>query len=253
MREYAAISASEVLFLADSHFRDRRAPGESDRRRRFIEFLSAVPAGTAVFLLGDIFDFYFEYASVVPKRHTDILHALHSCSKRGVEVHFLGGNHDYWFGDFLREEIGLLPHRDDVFIACQGRKIWCTHGDLFLTGDKSYRTIRSVIRNRAVIAAAKIIHPDLMDAIAARVSHESKRRNRRSVADVARELASRPDATFFSMGNDMIVMGHIHYPLHEVKNGKDLVIVGDWITQFTYARLVGGRVSLETFRPGVKD
>jgi UDP-2,3-diacylglucosamine hydrolase len=253
MNEYIDITAREALFLADSHFRDRRHPGESERRRRFIDFLSSVPSGTAVFLLGDIFDFYFEYASVVPKRHFDILHALHDCSRRGAEVHFLGGNHDYWFGTFLREEIGLVPHGDDIFVRCQGRRIWCTHGDLFLTGDESYRVIRSIIRNRVVIGAAKIIHPDLMDAIACRVSHESKRRNRRSVEDAARELANRPATAFFSRGNDMIVMGHIHYPLHEVKNGKDLVIVGDWITQFTYARLENGKVSLETFTPGEKD
>ncbi len=93
-----------------------------------------------------------------------------------------------------------------------------------------------------------------MDAIASRVSHGSKRRNRRSVEDVARQArgaSGRRD--FFSRGNDIIVIGHIHYPLHEVKGGKDLVIVGDWITQFTYARLANGRVSLETFTPGEKD
>jgi UDP-2,3-diacylglucosamine hydrolase len=253
MKDYTRISSDEVLFLADSHFRDRRNPGEADRRGRFIEFLSKVRSGAAMFLLGDIFDFYFEYASVVPKRHFDILHALHDCARRGVEVHFLGGNHDYWFGSFLRDEIGLVPHGDDVFVACQGRKIWCTHGDLFLTGDKSYRAVRSIIRNPGVIALAKGIHPDLMDAIARRVSHDSKRRNRRSVEDAAREIASRPEATFFCNGNDVIVMGHVHFPLHEVKNGKDLVIVGDWITQFTYARLVDGKISLEAFIPEAKD
>jgi UDP-2,3-diacylglucosamine hydrolase len=253
MNEYLHISARRALFLADSHFRDRHRPEEADRRRRFIEFLSGVPSGTAVFLLGDIFDFYFEYASVVPKRYFDILHALYDCSRRGAEVHFLGGNHDYWFGSFLEEEIGLVLHGEDIFVSCQGRRIWCTHGDLFLTGDDSYRVIRSVIRNRAVIGAAKIIHPDLMHAIASRVSHESKRRNRRSVEDVARQVASRPAAAFFSRGNDMIVMGHIHYPLHEIRDGNDLVIVGDWITQFTYALLEDGRVSIETFKPGAKD
>jgi UDP-2,3-diacylglucosamine hydrolase len=249
---YTRISSGDVLFLADSHFRDRRRSGEAERRLRFIEFLSSVPSGAAVFLLGDIFDFYFEYASVVPKRYFDVLNALYDCARRGAEVHFLGGNHDYWFGSFLRDEIGLVPHRDDVFVECQGRKIWCTHGDLFLTGDANYKTIRSIIRNRFVIAAAKGLHPDLMDAIACRVSQGSKNRNRRSVEDVARELASRAAENFFSKGNDMIVMGHIHYPLHEVKDGKDLVIVGDWITQFTYARLKDGKVSLETFTPGEK-
>jgi UDP-2,3-diacylglucosamine hydrolase len=252
MDSYPTLSSSEAFFLADSHFKDRSRPGEAERRAHFIRFLSLVPPGAAVFLLGDIFDFYFEYASVVPKRYFDVLHALYECTRSGAEVHFLGGNHDYWFGSFLREEVGVILHGDDIFISCQGRRIRCTHGDLLLPGDKSYRTIRSIIRNRYVIRAARILHPDLMEAIASRVSQGSKDRNRRSVEHMAREIARQPSDTFFSKGNDVLVMGHVHYPLHEVKDGKDLVIVGDWITHFTYARLSGGRISLEVFTPEVK-
>jgi len=200
-----------------------------------------------VFLLGDVFDFYFEYRSVVPKRYFDVLHAMYECTRRGAQIHFLGGNHDYWFGSFLREDIGLIPHGDDVFFRCQGRKIWCTHGDLFMPGDAGYSVLRSILRNRLVIAAAKILHPDLMDALASRVSDGSKRRNRRSVEDMAHRLAARPPEDFFCRANDVFVTGHIHYPLHQVIQGKDLVIVGDWITQFTFARLRDGRISIETF------
>ncbi len=249
MDTYLKVSASDVLFLADSHFRDRRLPGEAERRKRFTDFFSAIPTGTTVFLLGDIFDFYFEYSSVIPKRHFDILTALHDSAARGLEIHFLAGNHDYWFKNFLRDDIGIIPHGDDVLIESQSRKLWCTHGDLLTPGDRAYKAIRSIIRNRAVVAAARMLHPDLMHAIASRVSQDSKDRNRRSVKHMALELAARPAEVFFCRGNDALVMGHIHYPLHEVKQGKDLVIVGDWITQFTFARLRDGRLSLGTFTP----
>jgi len=211
--------------------------------------MSSVPSGAAVFLLGDVFDFYFEYASVVPKRFFDVLRAIHACVRRGVEVHFLAGNHDYWFGSFLRDDVGVTPHGGDVFVECQGRRLWCTHGDLFVPGDPSYRPIRAIIRNRFVVSAAKVLHPDLLTAIADRVSDGSKKRNRRSVEAMARKLAARPSADFFSRGNDALIMGHIHYPLHERKDGKDLVIVGDWITQFTFARLRDGTITLEGFKP----
>ena len=253
MDTYTKISSPEVFFLADSHFKDRRRDGETERRRLFVDFLSGVPAGAAVFLLGDVFDFYFEYRSVVPKRYFDVLHALYDCIRRGAEIHFLGGNHDYWFGPFLREDIGLIPHGNDVFVECQGRKIWCTHGDLFMPGDTGYSVIRSFLRNRLVVAAAKILHPDLMDAIASRVSEGSKNRNRRSAKDMAYKFAARPAESFFCRGNDVFVTGHIHYPLHQIKQGKDLVIVGDWITQFTFARLRDGKMSIETFTHGGKD
>lgn len=249
MTAYATISADEVLFLADSHFRDGRRPDEAERRQRFASFMSAVPDGAAVFLLGDVFDFYFEYSSVVPKRYFDVLQALSACARRGTDIHFIAGNHDFWFGRFLKDDIGVTPHRDDVFFECQGRRVWCTHGDLFMPGDRFYKTIRSIIRNRQVVSAARaLFHPDLMTAIAGRVSDGSKKRNRGSVEAMARRLAARPAPHFFSRGNDAFVMGHIHFPLHEVKDGKDVVVVGDWITQFTFARLRDGKITLETFK-----
>lgn len=254
MSAYTKLPADEVYFLADFHFRDNRLLEEVARRRRFADFMSTVPRGAAVFLLGDTFDFYFEYASVVPKRYFDVLRTLHDTALRGVDVHFVAGNHDAWYSNFLRDDVGVTPHSDDTFIESQGRRVWCTHGDLHIPGDRVYKAIRAVIRNRTVVSAARaLIHPDLMSAIARRISDGSKRRNRRSVEAMARQLAARPAAEFFSRGNDAIVMGHIHYPLHQVMDGKDLVIVGDWITQFTFARLRGGKITLETFRREEKD
>lgn len=251
MSAYIPIQAEEVYFLADFHFKDSRLPDEIRRRRRFHDFMSAVPGGAAVFLLGDVFDFYFEYASVIPRAHYDVLRVLSASVLRGVDVHFIAGNHDAWYGRFLRDDVGVTPHAEDAFIESQGRRLWCTHGDLFMPGDRSYKAIRSIIRNRFVVATARaLLHPDLMTAIARRVSEGSKKRNRRSVEAMARRLAARPEADFFGRGNDAVVMGHIHFPLHQVMDGKDLVIVGDWITQFTFARLRGGKITLEDFKRG---
>ncbi|UCH82778.1 MAG: UDP-2,3-diacylglucosamine diphosphatase [Candidatus Latescibacterota bacterium] len=247
MDSYSPIPRPELFFLADSHFRDRRIPGEADRRRRFIEFLTRIGNDSAVFLLGDIFDFYFEYATFVSKRYFDIYHALYSATRRGVEIHFLAGNHDAWYTNFLSDDLGITPHGNDLFVESQGRKIWCTHGDLFMPDDNNYKTIRSIIRNPLVIKASKIIHPDLMDAIAARVSNESKHRNRRSVEHMAKTIVAKINGDFFAKGNDIFVMGHVHYPLHKSTNGKDIMIVGDWIRNFTFGRLKGGRLSLEKF------
>ena len=251
MKAYTQMSHGEVFFLADAHFRDRRLPGEAQRRRLFIEFLASTPDDAAVFLLGDLFDYYFEYASVVSNRYFDIFRALSDCSDRGVEIHFLGGNHDFWFTNFLHDDLGITPHREDLLVECQGRRIWCTHGDLLMPGDTTYKIVRSIIQNRFVIGAARIlIHPDLLDAIATAVSKNSKRRNRRCVKDMAHKLAERPASEFFSEGNDAFVTGHIHYPLHRMMEGKDLMIVGDWISHFSFGRLRDGRMSLETFKPG---
>ena len=247
MDEYLQISSSEIFFVADSHFRDRRLPGEAERRDRFIQFLLGVPKGAALFLLGDIFDFYFEYATVVPKRYFDIFYALNSCRSRGVEVHFLGGNHDYWFGDFIGRDLGMYVHNDDFLIEGQGRKIRCTHGDLLVPDDRGYRTLRSILRNPFLIKTATLLHPDLLSGIARRVSGGTNKK-RKAQKETANRLANAAGDNCYRWGNDAFVMGHIHYPLHRVHDGRDFVIVGDWIDNFSFAKLADGKISLEIFK-----
>lgn len=247
MRDYIHISSPDLYFVADSHFRSGAIPSERPRRERFIRFLEQVPDNAAVFLLGDIFDFYFEYGSVIPKRYFDIFQALYSCSRRGVDVHFIGGNHDYWVGNFLERELGIKLHANDFLIECQTRRIYCSHGDYQIPGEAGYKVLRAVMRNRFVIALAKIIHPDVMDAIAARVSKGSKSRKRRTQEEIAGDMADIASHSFFDRGNDAFIMGHVHYPLHRSENGRDFLILGDWISRFTYARLHEGKFTLETF------
>jgi UDP-2,3-diacylglucosamine hydrolase len=241
------ILSPDVFFLADAHFRDRKLPGEAARRDRFIRFTQGIPENSTLFLLGDIFDFYFEYASVMPKGFFDIFHALRSCRSRGVDIHFLSGNHDFWLGGSVGDSIGAVLHEDDFLIESQGRKIRCSHGDLSIPEDYGYRALRWIIRNRTVIKAARIIHPDLMSLIARHVSGHSNKRPRYSQEDIANQVAGLAAHHCYKLGNDGFIMGHIHYPLHRVFNGRDFVIIGDWIGNFTYAHLRDGQISLETF------
>jgi UDP-2,3-diacylglucosamine hydrolase len=122
------------------------------------------------------------------------------------------------------------------------------HGDLVMPRDYGYKALKSVIRNRAVIAIARSLHPDLLDAIAGGVAHGS-----RALFGVAQEKRARAVADhawrhFFQRGNDAFVMAHVHFPLHETRDGKEFLIVGDWIEHFTFARLTGGRLRLESFK-----
>jgi UDP-2,3-diacylglucosamine hydrolase len=251
MDEYIAISNPDVYFVADAHFRQSGSAEEAPRRQLFIRFLEGVPAGSGVMLLGDIFDYYFEHRAVIPKGYFDVCNALHECTKRNVDLHFIGGNHDYWVGDFFPAEIGIRVHPDDFLLDVQGRRICCSHGDNHIPGEPGYKVLRAIMRNRATIWVAKLLHPDLMDAIATRVSSGSKKRKRFTPQNTAERLADLAPAQFFNRGNDGFVMGHVHYPLHRSHDGRDFIVVGDWITHFTYARLTGGRLTLETYE-GVK-
>jgi len=247
MDEPLQISSPDVFFLADSHFRDRELPGEAARRDRFTRFTQRIPENSTLFLLGDIFDFYFEYAFVVPKDFFDIFQALGSCSSRGVDIHFLGGNHDFWVGGFVSDSLGVSLHQDDFLIESQGRRIRCAHGDMSVPDDYAYRALRWFLRNQTVTRATKILHPDLMSLIARHVSGHSKNKPRYAQEDIANRIAGFATNHCYKWGNDGFIMGHVHHPLHRVLEGRDFIIVGDWITNFTYAHLRDGQLSIEKF------
>jgi len=238
----------DIRMVADTHFRDALAPGEIERRTRFIHFMDSLPNGSEVFLLGDIFDFYFEYRSVIPRRYLDIFAAIRRATARGVPMHFLGGNHDYWVGDVFAHEAGVVIHEHDILVEAQGRRILLAHGDLVMPRDYGYKVLKSIIRNRLVIGMARTIHPDLLDAIAGGVSHGSRKYLSIPQEKRARSVMEHAWDHFFVRGNDAFVMGHVHYPLHETRDGREFVILGDWMDHYTFARLTNGRLRLETVR-----
>lgn len=247
MPSFVPLAADDVLFVADTHFRDRSNPAEAARRSRFLRFLESVPAGCALFLLGDIFDFYFEYRSVVSNRYFDLFCGLRRCTERGVRLHFIGGNHDHWAGRFLSEEVGVEIHTTEILFEAQGRRVVCSHGDLVMPRDWGYKILKTVIRNPLVVVASRWIHPDLLDAIAGAVSNGSRAVGGRSQEAGAQRLSDWAHERFFDRGNDIYVMGHVHHALRDERAGREFLIVGDWFRAATYARLYEGSITLETF------
>lgn len=241
------LHSPDIRVVADTHFRDLQAPGESERRERFMRFLDSLPAGSVLFLIGDIFDFYFEYRSVVSRRYLDIYAAIRRTTGRGIPVHFLGGNHDYWVGDFFTADLGMVVHERDIVIEAQGRRIVLAHGDLVMPRDYGYKLLKNIIRSRLVIGLAKMVHPDLLDAIATGVSHGSRKYLTIPQEKRARAVMAHAWDHFYTRGNDAFVMGHVHYPVHETRDGREFLILGD-LEHFTYARLTAGRLRLETVK-----
>ena len=245
MSAYLSIDRPQLYFTADMHFRSQPHHDDSARRRAFSAFVEAIPDDAALFLLGDVFDFFFEYKAVVAKGYFDIYELLYRTRRRGVDIHLLGGNHDAWFTTFFRDELGITVHGDRILAESQGRRMCLEHGDLCIPGDQGYKRLRSVIRNPGVIKASRIVHPDWMDRLAERVSYESKKRSRTVQEEMAKELAEMAPSFFFGRGNDIFVMGHVHFPIHRIHDGKEFMIVGDWIEHCTYGKLQGGKLSLE--------
>lgn len=247
------IDSSPIYFVSDTHFHFKSHAGERERRHAFIHFLSSLPDNATLFLLGDIFDFYFEYGTVIHNHYFDIFCALRTLKERGIGLHFIGGNHDSWVGPFMRDELGITVHKERVLIEAQGRVIAAVHGDLILPGDYGYKLLKSIIRNRVVIAVARCVHPDLLSALAVLISKGSKKITTRSYEPLAYRVADYAFERYFARGNDALIMGHIHFPLHRKQDGKEFIILGDWIDHFSYAILQNGVIETGKVTGGTRD
>ena len=237
-----------VFFLSDTHFAyHNRGENESKKRSLFLEFLHNIRGSDRLYLLGDIFDFWFEHGKSVPGFYDDILEGLRSLVESGTDTFITGGNHDHWLGRYLPETLGVtvLPTLDTHEL--QGRIITMTHGDTLLPGDYAYKALKAVIRSRPVIAVARLVHPAILYRFAGRFSAASKGMTHSKTERAAESLLGRASDSYFKWGNDVFIMGHVHMPVFRRFDGKIFVILGDWEEHFSYLELRGGELSLHSY------
>ncbi len=150
-----------VYFASDTHFGAMAAPRERARIERFLNWLQGLEDGSELILLGDIFDFWLDYPTFMPKTHLEILYGLRKLQDRGCRISFVGGNHDIWCADFLREQLDIPILAGGTVIERQGRKLRLDHGDGILSGDIFYRGFRAAVRNPLLVFLAKSLHPEI--------------------------------------------------------------------------------------------
>jgi len=237
-----------IFFISDTHFRYHKI-GEKEiiKRKRFFKFLKEIRGASRLYLVGDIFDFWFEYKSSIPKYYWDILYNLQMLREDGTSIYITGGNHDCWLGPFIENEMGfeILPHVSTHKL--QGKTITITHGDTLMPGDRKYKILKKVISNPFIITLAKMLHPDILFRFAGWFSSASKEDTEENTESWANRLAELAEDSFFKWEKDSFVMGHIHKPLLKHIGNKTFVILGDWERQSSYLRLENGVFSASNY------
>jgi UDP-2,3-diacylglucosamine hydrolase len=236
-----------VYFFADAHLGTDSRAREAAREARLHDFLtSLVGRASALYIVGDLFDFWFEYRTAIPRRHFGTLAALRRLREAGVAITYLNGNHDFWLGPFLRDDLGVVTHDGALALSLMGHRIWLHHGDGLGGGDLGYRLLKRVLRSPTSIALYGLLHPDLGIPLAHVISRWSRhsRGDRPLDGDrVWREIA----APRFAEGFDTVMIGHFHHAWERREGDRAAFMLGDWIEDFTYVVLRDGEFALETW------
>lgn len=247
-----------VYFLSDAHLGSRAVAHGRTQERRLVNFLDSIKdKASAIYLLGDMFDFWYEYRLVVPKGYTRFLGKLSELTDRGVEVHFFTGNHDIWCGDYLERECGVVIHRQPLTTEIYNQTFFLAHGDGLGDPDAKFKVIRTLFHSKTCQRLFSALHPrwgvefGLSWARHSRLKRTDGREpdymgeEREPLVCYAKDyLRTHADINFF-------IFGHRHIELDLMLSRRSrILILGDWINYFSYAVFDGEHLFLEQFVEG---
>ena len=209
-----------------------------------------------LFLMGDIFDFWFEYKTVIPKGYVRLLGKLAEMTDQGIPVHLFTGNHDIWAFSYLQKEVGITLHREPRIISIGSRTFYLAHGDGLGPGDSGYKFLKKVFSNRLNQWLFRWVHPDIGARVALYFSRRSRLAN--IVKEERKENGNRiEDEMLYHYCMDVLkerkdidyfIFGHRHLPTdYKLNERSRLIILGDWLTNFTFATFDGHDVALQHF------
>ncbi|MDA3944592.1 MAG: UDP-2,3-diacylglucosamine diphosphatase [Bacteroidetes bacterium] len=248
-------NGKHIYFASDFHLGVPDHDRSLQRERKLVNWLDSIKDQAAeIFLMGDVFDFWFEYKTVVPKGFVRLLGKLAEITDQGIPVHVFRGNHDIWAFDYLEKEVGVQLHRLPATRTFNGKKFYLAHGDGLGPGDNGYKFLKKVFENKFNQWLFRWFHPDLGTRMGLYFSHKSR------IANVAREQKNNFKViaedemlyhycqSLIQLGeqHDFYIFGHRHVPLDYALNERSrMIILGDWVTNFTYAVFDGEKLELK--------
>lgn len=241
----------KVYFLSDVHLGAPVLKNNKERERHLVCWLDSVkPDCAALFLLGDIFDFWFEYKRAVPRGFVRFLAKIAEFTDAGIPVHFFTGNHDIWVFDYLPEECGVVLHTGNAVFNINGQRFFLGHGDALNPRDKGYLFLYRMFHNHFLQRCFRWVHPDLGILLARKWSSHSRLENGSIEADRfcgedREEIVLFCKKALQQRHFDYFIFGHRHLPLDlPLEQNSRYINTGDWITYFTFATFDGKQVEL---------
>ena len=243
----------KLYFASDFHLGVPDSATSREREKKIIQWLDTIQHdAAALFLLGDIFDFWFEYTKAIPKGFIRLQGRLASFSDSGIPIFIFPGNHDMWMSDYFQEELNARIINDPLVLNCEGKRLLIGHGDGLGPGDTTYKYLKKIFKSPLARWAFRWLHPDIGIALAQRWSKSSRLSNmkleekfkgedREFLLTWCREMES-------TVHHDYYIFGHRHLPL-ELQAGTNsrYINLGEWVHFSPYAVFNGDKVDLKSF------
>lgn len=251
------MNKSKIYFASDFHLGIPNHESSLIREKKLVRWLELVQKdATEIFLMGDLFDFWFEYDYVVPKGYVRLLGKIAEITDKGIPVHFFRGNHDIWAFDYLEKELNVKLYRKSIIREFDGKRFFLAHGDGLGPGDTGYKLLKKVFEFKPNQFLFKWLHPDIGSRMGLYFSKKSRLAN---VAKYKKDpnKVMLEDEMLIHYANrkiqldpsiDYLVFGHRHIPLQEkIGEKSELIILGEWLYLFSYGVFENGVMRLEYF------
>ena len=242
----------KIYFSSDNHLGAPSLEESHAREKIFVSWLDSIKDDAdIIFLLGDLFDFWFEYKKVVPKGFTRLFGKLAELSDSGIDLFFFVGNHDCWIGNYFEDELGINVFHKKVDLNIDNYNILIGHGDGLGPGDNKYKFLKLLFRNPILKKLFSFIHPDIGISLGSFLSQKNK-----ILSGSEKVFESEDKEMLFSYCKDVLktkyyhffIFGHRHIPLElDLGNNSKYFNTGDWITHFSYLVYDGNSFNLNYF------
>lgn len=244
---------NKTYFISDIHL-GASYMNTRENERRVIEWLDHIKHDARrLFLMGDILDYWFEYRHVVPRGYVRFLGKIAELSDSGVEIHWFTGNHDIWIHDYIPQELGITVHHTHELMEIDGHSFFLSHGDDVGERKWSFRFIQGVFHNKLAQWLYSWVHPDLTMILAHKWSASSRKKNDHKGVERYRGEKSEPLVQFAKEyiqehNVEYLIFGHRHILLDlMLSRTSRMIILGEWIKQFSYAIFDGNNLTIELF------
>jgi UDP-2,3-diacylglucosamine hydrolase len=239
----------KIFFAADFHLGLKTGTEPVDREKKIVRWLNSIAQDAReIYLVGDIFDFWWEYKLVVPRGFTRFLGTVSTITDSGIPVHFFTGNHDMWVGNYLSDECGIIVHTSPYTQNFDGKKFHIVHGEGLGSENTGYKILLSIFRNRPLRVLYSALHPSIGVGIGHKWSLNS-----RLGKGISREFRGEENEALIRYTRsilkdehiDYFIFGHRHLPLlYSLKEDSRIVFLGDWIKKGSFAEWDGKELVL---------